>query len=1060
MIVGWLKNKPHLLIAAVGAGTNYEMIVKCYFGSGTDGTEVINGETIGKVYLNSLCNPDFSDVRFVSPDGNTVYSQKRISYISSSYALFIFKVTESLSVNESISVWYCNPSAVDVSSDLATDGVLSGLVGAWNFDVSDIEVSPVVIADDNQAAFWTNDAAKMVVTNETTIKLHGVDSAKIVCLNETDLGGIIHTYGGAQDWSAKNKLSFDFYGANSGHEFWILVYVGSVSHIFGVSFIDNFIGWKHISFPLSSFSVLAGAPAWSGVTSILFVAGQASTSGTVYLDRVIVDVDNFCADSSGNGNHGTLYGANNGTITGATRVAGKYGNGLSFDRTSDNYGIIPASSSLTMTTDFTVCFWAKIPSTPAVYGRVLDNGYAANKNWAIVQNSGFTDLLFDLFFTDSSAIERSTVALGLNTWAFVVLGVSGTNMVISVNNASPALYSLGGKTVDYAQLAIGIATSYIHGSGADATIILDDLRYFNRALSSGEVTSLFNNVRVDSGLVGEWLFEETSGATAFDTHLKTVSGKYGDALNGDGLSVYAAIPSVASLNLANKLTLTAWIKPNSSGQAGAGRIFGKNDPADYGLLFNGNSIWFMGNSTTLGYSAANSVPLNQWSFVAVTFDKDLPSNQISLYVNGVLSGVATKTTALSATQSIVYIGDRSDHIVHFNGLIDEAKILNVALTSAQITALYNASPKSKYVLNLALTEGSGTYVVDASGNGNNGVFVGTPTWITGGVRFSESGQYISIANSPSLNVCPNFTLAAKVKMLSYVGTVNAIISKLTYAAGAGGYELGVWGDGRVYLTWVDSVTYGNTFFGGAISLGVETHIAVTVIGVAAQFYINGSASGALQTLTSAPSNNPCPLTIGCRYGGGWISNAEVKNPCIYNRALSSTEITALYNNSPYSYEDVLLLPGSVYIRKWGSAVQPAHSTWSPEVSWWGLSRLSSLVVLPIVNNIMPRGGCNVDVFTQDGSIPILNVTSQTEDMLSLQGSICIPNQNDDMYLITNYLLPLIAMKGKAVTLYSPNALFDGEWLFRDYSFPKVAEGAFARYRFTLNFSKGDSINEL
>lgn len=848
ILIGWLKNKTHLLTAAVGAGTNYEMIVKCYFGTGTDGSEIVNGEAVGKVYLNSLCNSDFSDVRFGSSDGVSLYSQKRVSYVASSYAIFIFKVAESLGVNESIIVYYGNPAAVDVSSDLAAESVLSGLVGAWNFDASDIEINPIVVCDDNQAAFWTNDSPRMVVSNEPANKLHGVDSARIVCVNEVNFGGIYHTYGGAQDWSTKNRLSFDFYGANTGFSFCITLWYGSVSHQFYTTLIDNFVGWKHFSIPFSNFTVLAGSPAWSGITSIYVVVAQGSTSGTWYLDRMVVDVDTFCADSSGNGNHGTLIGANNGAITGATRVAGKYGYGLSFDGT-DDYVTIPNNVSLNPP-QISCFMWMKSSSvvTQRLVWKVNAFGIST-----IVTTGKFYATIYASGGHDS---EQSAASVCDGNWHHVGFTYDGVTLLCYVDGAVSSTNTvnlpLDTSSSDLLLASQAAGSLFFNGLG-------DEVRIYNRVISPTEVTSLFNNVRVDAGLVGEWLFEEANGAVAYDTHLKTASGKYGDALNLDGLASYVAVPHTTALDAISSYTVACWIN-YITGQTDKTIIAKGNYPTDtifdvhvyptdkIDFCTSGSGLWE--NLEMVGTLSAG------WHFIVCAWN----GYQKWLYIDGVFNTMVIPTYAPANNTSDIHIGE-SGGLCYFNGNLDEVKVFTTALVPAQITALYNASPKA-------------------------------------------------------------------------------------------------------------------------------------------------------------------------------------------------------YATSPILYADLLLVPSSIYVRKWVVATQPAHNTWGTETSSWGLSRLTSLVVLPIVNNIMPRGGCNVEVFTQDGSVPILNVTSQTEDMLSLQGSICIPNQNDDLYLITNYLLPLIAMKGKAVTLYSPNALFDGEWLLRDYSFPKVAEGAFTRYRFTLNLSKGYAINEL
>jgi 8-oxo-dGTP pyrophosphatase MutT (NUDIX family) len=137
------------------------------------------------------------------------------------------------------------------------------------------------------------------------------------------------------------------------------------------------------------------------------------------------------------------------------------------------------------------------------------------------------------------------------------------------------------------------------------------------------------------------------------------------------------------------MTLAAMILPFSAGEHNAGRVIAKNDPWDYGVRLNSDgSVGFVTNNSQILKTAAGTVPFNVWSNVVITFDMSLPENQIKIYVNGVLKGVSNKTTPLSSTQSSVYIGNRADEIVGFDGLIDDVRIYNRSLTAIEVSALY------------------------------------------------------------------------------------------------------------------------------------------------------------------------------------------------------------------------------------------------------------------------------------------------------------------------------------------------------------------------------------
>jgi hypothetical protein len=62
-------------------------------------------------------------------------------------------------------------------------------------------------------------------------------------------------------------------------------------------------------------------------------------------------------------------------------------------------------------------------------------------------------------------------------------------------------------------------------------------------------------------------------------------------------------------------------------------------------------------------------------------------------------------------------------------------------------------------------EGAGLIGSDSSSNGNNGTLVNSPTWVTGkygdALSFGGTGtnQYVSVANSPTLQLSGPFTIS-------------------------------------------------------------------------------------------------------------------------------------------------------------------------------------------------------------------------------------------------------------------------------------------------------------
>jgi hypothetical protein len=114
---GWVCSKSLDVFAGSGAGTDYQLILKAYYGSGTDGTETLNGETIAKFYCNSNCRTDFGDIRFLPSNSTTPYTYKLCSKSDGNWAVFAVKISDDLDINQTIRAAYNNPNATDNSDD-------------------------------------------------------------------------------------------------------------------------------------------------------------------------------------------------------------------------------------------------------------------------------------------------------------------------------------------------------------------------------------------------------------------------------------------------------------------------------------------------------------------------------------------------------------------------------------------------------------------------------------------------------------------------------------------------------------------------------------------------------------------------------------------------------------------------------------------------------------------------------------------------------------------------------------------------------------------------------
>lgn len=118
---GWNFRKSHDIVGASGAGSDYQVMFNLHYGSGSD-----DGQN---VYLNSLCQTDFDDVRFTKLDHSLLDYWLEIK-VNSDYAIYWVKIAYDLSENRTIYIYYGNSTASSASNGMATfDGLFDDFEG-------------------------------------------------------------------------------------------------------------------------------------------------------------------------------------------------------------------------------------------------------------------------------------------------------------------------------------------------------------------------------------------------------------------------------------------------------------------------------------------------------------------------------------------------------------------------------------------------------------------------------------------------------------------------------------------------------------------------------------------------------------------------------------------------------------------------------------------------------------------------------------------------------------------------------------------------------------------
>ena len=181
------------------------------------------------------------------------------------------------------------------------------------------------------------------------------------------------------------------------------------------------------------------------------------------------------------------------------------------------------------------------------------------------------------------------------------------------------------------------------------------------------------------------------------------------------------IPNSDSLN-AEDITVAAWIKATPS-TGFFERIFDKDYHHGFALSLSGDwqnqgergkLLWETGNGTIMGRAADD----NQWHHVAAVYD----GRMVRCYVDGVESSSKTrKPGPLSRCGWDLCIGNSvvdydSGELDAFDGLIDEVRIYNRALSTAEIKSLATATQAGADVVSTPDDVRSKSYAATRPGN--------------------------------------------------------------------------------------------------------------------------------------------------------------------------------------------------------------------------------------------------------------------------------------------------------------------------------------------------------
>jgi|GEM_PF-6071091 len=344
--------------------------------------------------------------------------------------------------------------------------------------------------------------------------------------------------------------------------------------------------------------------------------------------------------------------------------------------------------------------------------------------------------------------------------------------------------------------------------------------------SGNPMTETTTDYEYDDGLVGYWKFDDGSGNSAVDSSGNSntgtlingptwATGRVGGALSFDGVDDAVEIGTDNLNGSSGTIVLWAYAESFSSShqtlfghvtQPWSNRIQLYTDDAS------GNLDLGLGDSHTR-HTDIENLDTQKWYHIALAWD----GSNYTVYANG--SAQATGSySGLSTLETYADIGnngDRADRTEAFHGIIDEVRIYNRPLNTAEVLELYNAgaSVPVTHTLGVTAVNGSVTKTPDKASY-NHGEEVTLQAVHDPGYSFVNwTGGVTGSSNPATIIMDADKSVTANFAVNTYTLTITAVNGSVTKTPDKASYNHGgevtlqaVHDPGCSFVNWAGGVT--------------------------------------------------------------------------------------------------------------------------------------------------------------------------------------------------------------------------------------------------------------
>lgn len=411
-----------------------------------------------------------------------------------------------------------------------------------------------------------------------------------------------------------------------------------------------------------------------------------------------------------------------------------------------------------------------------------------NADWIATEynNQNSPSTFYSISAEQTNPVSSLTAAICTgNTFTVTPVGMpSGTVYTWTAPAISPSGSITGSSAENSGQASISQTLTNTISSAATATYTVTP------AVGSCPSGSTFPLV-VTVNPLPEPVVTASGDTTFCQGNSVVLNPSTGTALSLNGSNQYLRTPDLTSSFGSSTVTIELWFRANAAGiildELGQTTPNSGWHDSWIEVLSTGQvkaRVWQLASP----FLSLGTVTFGTWNHVVIRYN----GTNVVGFLNGVKSSavaISRQTPPVNGTSPNnkqywavgTSDGTNMGSSAWFNGQVDEMRIWNVSRSDAQVAASWNTTVPANstgLVAYYKMDDGSGSSLADASGNGNTGVLVNSPTWVNpstapisyyssylwspGGVTTSAntitaSGNYtvnVTDANGCSVNTTP------------------------------------------------------------------------------------------------------------------------------------------------------------------------------------------------------------------------------------------------------------------------------------------------------------------